>query len=86
MKTFLQIKIKESKKYKIEDYHVEYYNNKIFNFNVNDPFVIKPKFMMNQMKEEYFIEINIKNNTNYNLTIPDLIIKPKQRNNIYLIK
>ena len=79
-----KVKIKESKKYKIEDYHVEYYNNKIFNFNVNDPFVIKPKFLMNQMKEEYFIEINIKNNTNYNLTIPDLIIKPKQRNNIYL--
>ena len=79
-----KVKIKESKKYKIEDYHVEYYNNKIFNFHVNDPFVIKPKFMMNQMKEEYFIEINIKNNTNDNLTIPDLIIKPKQRNNIYL--
>ena len=77
-------KIKESNKYKIIDNHVEYYNNKIFNFNVSEPFEIKAKFKMNQIKEEYFIEINIKNISNYYLTIPDLIITPKQRNNIYL--
>jgi len=77
-------KIKESSKYKIIDSHVEYYNNKIFNFSVSDPFDIKTKFKMNQLKDEYFIEINIKNISKYNLTIPDLIIKPNQRNNIYL--
>jgi hypothetical protein len=51
---------------------------------VSEPFEIKTKFKMNQIKEEYFIEINIKNISNYYLTIPDLIITPKQRNNIYL--
>jgi hypothetical protein len=35
---------------------------------------------MNQMKEEYFIEINIQNKSKYNLSIPDLIIKPKGSN------
>ena len=77
-------RIKESNKYKIIDNHVEYYNNKIFSFNVNDPFDIKTKFKMNKVKEGYFIELNIKNITNYYLTIPDLIIKPKQKNNIFL--
>ena len=77
-------KIRENKKYKIIDNHVEYYNNKIFSFNVSEPFEIKTKFKMNQMKEEYFIEINIKNKTKYNLTIPDLIIKPNKKNNIHL--
>jgi hypothetical protein len=79
-----KVRIKESNKYKIIDNHVEYYNNKIFNFNVNEPFDIKTIFKMNQLKEEYFIELNIKNKSKYNLTIPDLIIKPKQRNNIFL--
>ena len=77
-------RIKESNKYKIIDNHVEYYNNKIFSFSVNVPFDIKTKFGMSRIKEEYFIEINIKNKTNYYLTIPDLIIKPKQKNNIIL--
>jgi hypothetical protein len=77
-------RIKYSDKYKIIDNHVEYYNNIIFNFSVNDPFEIKPIFKVNQMKEEFFIEINIKNKSTYNLTIPDLIIKPKQRNNLFL--
>ena len=56
------------------------YNNKLFDFNVNDPFDIKAIFRMNQMKEEYFIEINIQNKSKYNLSIPDLIIKPKGSN------
>ena len=77
-------RVKESNKYKIIDNHVEYYNNKIFSFSVNDPFDIKTKFGMSRVKEEFFIEINIKNKTNYYLTIPDLIIKPKQKNNIIL--
>ena len=77
-------KIKESNKYKIIDNHVEYFNNKIFNFFVSEPFEIKTKFNMNQIKEEYFIEVNIKNISKYYLTIPDLIITPKQRNTIYL--
>ena len=33
-------KIRENKKYKIIDNHVEYYNNKIFSFNVSEPFEI----------------------------------------------
>ena len=72
-------RVKESNKYKIIDNHVEYYNNKIFSFNVNDPFDIKTKFKMNKVKEGYFIELNIKN-------IVKLlrIIKPKQKNNIFL--
>ena len=77
-------RIKYSDKYKIIGNHVEYYNNIIFNFSVHDPFEIKPIFKVNQMKEEFFIEINIKNKSTYNLTIPDLIIKPKQRNNLFL--
>ena len=77
-------RVKESNKYKIIDNHVEYYNNKIFSFSVNVPFDIKTKFGMSRVKEEFFIEINIKNKTNYYLTIPDLIIKPKQKNNIIL--
>ena len=35
---------------------------------------------MNQMKEEYFIEVNIKSQSKYDLTLPDLIIIPKKRN------
>ena len=73
-------KIRENNKYKIIENHVEYYNNKLFDFNVNDPFDIKAIFRMNQMKEEYFIEINIQNKSKYNLSIPDLIIKPKGSN------
>ena len=73
-------KIRENNNYKIIDNHVEYYNNKLFDFNVNDPFDIKAIFRMNQMKEEYFIEINIQNKSKYNLSIPDLIIKPKGSN------
>ena len=34
---------------------------------------------MNQIKEEYFIEINITNQSKYILTLPDLIIIPKRR-------
>ena len=82
--TSQRIRIKYSDKYKIIGNHVEYYNNIIFNFSVNEPFEIKPIFKVNQMKEEFFIEINIKNKSTYNLTIPDLIIKPKQRNNLFL--
>jgi len=46
-------KIRENNKYKIIENHVEYYNNKLFDFNVNHPFDIKAIFRMNQMKEEY---------------------------------
>ena len=78
-------KIKESNNfYKINENHVEYFINKIFTFNVNDPFDINVKFNMNQLKEEFFIEIEIKNKSNYYLTLPDLIIKPKNKNNIFL--
>ena len=79
-----KVQILGSDKYRIIENHVEYYNNTKFNFNVTEPFEIKPVFKMNQLKEEYFIEINIKNISRFNLTIPDLIIKPKQRNNIIL--
>ena len=60
-----------------ENNQIEYNNNKIFSFVVNYPFVIKEVFRMNQIKEEYFIEINITNQSKYILTLPDLIIIPK---------
>ena len=77
-------KIKESNRYKIIDNHVEYLIDKIFSFNVNVPFDVKTKFIINQTKEEYFIEVKIKNKSKYYLTLPDLIIKPKNKNNIFL--
>jgi hypothetical protein len=77
-------KIKESNRYKIIDNHVEYLIDKKFSFNVNAPFDVKTKFIMNQTKEEYFIEVKIKNKSKYYLTLPDLIIKPKNKNNIFL--
>ena len=77
-------KIKESNRYKIIDNHVEYLIDKKFSFNVNAPFDVKTKFIINQTKEEYFIEVKIKNKSKYYLTLPDLIIKPKNKNNIFL--
>ena len=63
-----------------KDNQMELIINKIFSFQVYYPFVIKEVFRLNQMKEEYFIEINIKNQSMYFLTLPDLIIVPKIRN------
>ena len=78
-------KVKENHRdYFIKDNQIEYKYNKIFFFIVNYPFVVKETFKMNQMKEEYLIEINIKNQSIYMLTMPDLIIIPKKRNDIHL--
>ena len=65
-----------------KDNQIEFNLSHNFTFNVNFPFNIKTIFRMNQMKEEYFIEVNIKNQSRYDLTLPDLIIMPKKRNNI----
>ena len=76
-------------KAKIKDFHkdfiinkdnqIELIINKIFSFQVYNPFIIKEEFRLNQMKEEYLIEISIKNQSMYFLTLPDLIIVPKTR-------
>ena len=63
---------------------IELINNKIFSFVVNFPFAIREFFRLNQMKEEYFIEINIKNTSKNYLTLPDLIIVPKTRNKYHI--
>ena len=63
---------------------IEFVQKKNFSFQVNHPFIIKENFRFNKMKEEYFIVINIKNQSKYTLTLPDLIIMPKTRNNIIL--
>ena len=78
----LKTKIKDNYKDYIinKDNQIELINNKIFSFVVNYPFAIREVFRLNQMKEEYFIEINIKNTSKNFLTLPDLIIVPKTRN------
>ena len=63
-----------------KDNQIELLFYKKFNFNAYCPFHIKEVFRLNQMKEEYFIEINIKNQSMSILTLLDLIIMPKKRN------
>lgn len=80
------LKQKEKLKKKPKDYiinkdnQIELSYNKKFNFIAYCPFHIKEVFRLNQMKEEYFIEINIKNQSDSIIALPDLIIKPKKRN------
>lgn len=70
--------IKEThREYIIKNNEIEFKINKIFSFQVYSPFVVKETFKLNQMKEEYLIEMNIKNPTKHLLTIPDLIITSK---------
>ena len=69
--------VKDSpKEYKIVDGNVESLNNKKLTFDVNYPFIIKESFHNKQLNE-CFIEIKIKNNTIYPLTINDLFLSPK---------
>ena len=79
----LKTKLKNNNKDYIinKDNKIEYIISKVFSFIVNYPFAIKAVFRMNQIKEEYFIEINITNQSIYILTLPDLIITPKIRKN-----
>jgi hypothetical protein len=80
----LKQRLKLKEKYIVnKDNQIEFMLNKIFSFLVSYPFNIKSSFRMNQMKEEYFIDINIKNESRYTLTLPDLIIIPKNRNKIH---
>ena len=67
-----------------KDKEVEFIFNKIFSFQVSNPFLIKEVFRMNQLKEEYIIEINITNQSKYILTLPDLIIVPKIKNKNFI--
>lgn len=68
------------REYLVNNNEVEFKINKIFTFQVYSPFVVKETFKLNQMKEEYLIEMNIKNPTKHLLTIPDLIVKTKNTN------
>ena len=63
---------------------VELINTHIFWFEVNFPFAIKEEFIVNQIKQEYFIEMNIRNQSKYALTLGNLAIIPKIRKNIKL--
>ena len=73
----LKGKIKDSpKEYRMVDGNVEGFNNKKLTFDVNSPFKIKEVFHNKQLNE-CFIDITIKNNTVYPLTICDLFLYPK---------
>ena len=73
----LKGKIRDSpKEYLIVDGNVEGFNNKKLTFDVNYPFKIKETFHNKQLNE-CFIDIKIKNNTIYPLTIYDLFLSPK---------
>jgi hypothetical protein len=65
------------KEYRFVDGNIEGVNNKKLTFDVNYPFKIEESFHNYQLKE-CFIDIKIKNNTIYPLTICDLFLSPKQ--------
>ena len=77
----LKGKIRESpNEFKIIDNIVEGINNKKLTFDVNYPFKINESFHNYQLNECY-IDIKIKNNTIYPLTIYDLLLYPKINKN-----
>ena len=73
----LKGKVKDSpKEFRIVDGNVESFTNKKLTFDVNNPFIINESFHNKQINE-CFIDIKIKNNTIYPLTISDLLLYPK---------
>ena len=73
----LKGKVRDSpKEFRIVDGNVESLNNKKLTFDVNYPFKIKETFHNKQLNE-CFIDIKIKNNTIYPITICDLFLSPK---------
>ena len=73
----LKGKVRDSpKEFRIVDGNVESLNNKKLTFDVNYPFKIKEVFHNKQLNE-CFIDIKIKNNTIYPITICDLFLSPK---------
>ena len=83
---FNMLKLKGLVKDYTKDYHivngnVETFNNKKLTFDVNYPFKVCEKFHNYQMNICY-IEIKIKNNTTYPLTIYNLSLIPKSRKNL----
>ena len=70
-----------TKEYHIVNGNVETFNNKRLTFDVNYPFKINEKFHNYQMNICY-IEIRIKNNTIYPLTIYTLSLIPKSKKNL----
>ena len=74
----LKGKVKDApKEFRIVDGNVESLTNKKLTFDVNNPFIINESFHNKQLNE-CFIDIKIKNNTIYPLTICDLFLSPKQ--------
>ena len=73
----LKGKVKDApKEFRIVDGNVESLTNKKLTFDVNNPFIINESFHNKQLNE-CFIDIKIKNNTIYPLTIFDLLLYPK---------
>ena len=73
----LKGKVRDSpKEFRIVDGNVESLNNKKLTFDVNFPFKIKEVFHNKQLNE-CFVDIKIKNNTIYPITICDLFLSPK---------
>jgi len=74
---------KKGKDYKIENDRIEFYHNKRLTFDANLPFLIEKEFHNYQM-DLCFIETKIINNTIYPLTITDLSLIPKTKNDFCL--
>ena len=73
----LKGKVKDApKEFRIVDGNVESLTNKKLTFYVNNIFIINESFHNKQLNE-CFIDIKIKNNTIYPLTIFDLLLYPK---------
>ena len=73
----LKGKVRDSpKEFRIVDGNVESLTNKKLTFDVNNPFIINESFHNKQLNE-CFIDIKIKNNTIYPITVCDLFLSPK---------
>ena len=72
---------KKGKDYVIENEKIEFSHNKRLTFDANLPFNVEKKFH-NYLMNIFYIETKIINNTIYPLTITDLILTPKSKQDI----
>ena len=72
---------KKGKDYVIENEKIEFSHNKRLTFDANLPFNVEKKFH-NYLMNIFYIETKIINNTIYPLTITDIILTPKSKQDI----
>ena len=72
---------KKGKDYVIENEKIEFSHNKRLTFDANLPFIVEKKFH-NYLMNIFYIETKIINNTIYPLTITDIILTPKSKQDI----